>query len=471
MKIKGLLLPIFSLPSKFGIGDFGKEAFLLLDLLKENNFNVWQILPLNPISYGHSPYQPYSSYAFDDLYIDLEDLKKQGLISAFETLKASSRVDYETVREFKEKIYKEAYRNYLDKFGYSKIEDFRLDNKKIDEYASYQAIKQLNEKDTPWNKFNDALENKDYLNIKYFHLFKQMVLFDEWKKVKKYAQKLNIKIMGDIPFYVGYDSSDVYFNRHLFLLDENNDPLFVAGVSPDYFSALGQRWGNPIYNFAAMKNDNYQFLIDRITFASTLYDYVRIDHFRAFDTYYSIPSYSKDATIGEWLYAPGYEIFDNLFAINPKINIIAEDLGNLRPEVYTLRDHYHFPGMNVLEFNLDNITSRKFVKKEYDNVITYIGTHDNMTLKSYVASLSKKQKTKYNLYFNKLGINNNNLCDDITDFALCYFNKTIISFVDLLQYDSRGRINTPSTVNENNWTIRLKDFKLLSQRLRKYKNV
>ena len=469
MSIKGLLLPIFSLPSKYGIGDFGKEAFYFIDLLKKNKFNTWQILPLNPISYGHSPYQPYSSYAIEELYISIDSLIEEGLIkSAPSFRKDKVHIDYEKERIFKDKYYKEAFNNYLSINNEDELLNFGERNLEINNYAIFMAYKELNN-NIPWNKWNvNDIDNKKFHEIYLYHLFKQMILFKQWDKIHNYAKENGIDIVGDLPFYVGYDSSDVYFNKQYFLLDENDNMTFVAGVSPDYFSSLGQRWGNPIYNFDKLKEDNYSFLINRIIFASSLYDKVRIDHFRAFDTYYVIPSIYEDARIGEWKYAPGYEIFDELYRRKPDIDIIAEDLGNLRNEVYYLRDHYNLPGMNVLEFTInDFINKGDFNKNDYDKFITYIGTHDNMTLTGYLYYLKMSEKTKMKEYFNLLGIKGNKLEDLFIKFAFRKFSNVIISFVDLLHFNNHGRINTPSVVDDNNWTIKLNSFEKIKYFMKK----
>ena len=469
MDIKGLLLPIFSLPNKYGIGDFGKEAFYFIDLLKKNKFNAWQILPLNPISYGHSPYQPYSSYAIEDLYISIDDLIKDDLLKSCPTFrKDKTHIDYEKVRSFKEKYFSQAFDAYLSKYGEDDLLSFADRNIYIDEYANFMAKKELNNF-TPWNLWNENdLDNEKYHRIYLYHLFKQYYAKKGWDNIHEYAKKQGISIIGDIPFYVGYDSSDVYFNKQYFLLDENNKMTFVAGVSPDYFSEYGQRWGNPIYNFEELKKDNYRFIIDRIIYASNLYDKVRIDHFRAFDTYYVIPAQYSDAKIGEWKYAPGYEIFDELYKRKPNIDVIAEDLGNLRPEVYRLRDHYHLPGMNVLEFTInDFINKGDFTKDDYKNLITYIGTHDNMTLVGYLYCLKMSEKTKMKNYFNSLGIKGNNLEDLFLKFAFRKFSNVIISFVDLLHLNNHARINAPSTLNEENWTIKLQSFDKIKYYMKK----
>lgn len=470
MSIKGLLLPVFSLPNKYGIGDFGKECFKFITLLKKSGFNTWQILPLNPISYGHSPYQPYSSYAIEDLYLSLDDFIKEGLLDKVPSFRRNkNHVDYEKVRLFKEPIYKKAFNNYLNKYGEEALINFAKENLKIDQYAKFMTLKEFNNglSFDKWDK-NLYIDEKAFREKYLFYLFKQYYALKQWNNVHNFAKENGIVIVGDIPFYVGYDSSDVYYNKQYFLLDSNDNMTFVAGVSPDYFSSLGQRWGNPIYNFDELRKDNFSFLIDRIIYASSLYDKVRIDHFRAFDTYYVIPSDKLDARIGEWKYAPGYEIFDRLFSVKPDIDIIAEDLGNLRDEVYYLRDHYHFPGMNVLQFTIDTFLNHNINNFDgFNNVITYIGTHDNETLTGFISKMKMSYKTKLKKYFNSLNIYSNNLNDMFLKFAFRNFNNVIISFVDLLGVNNHGRINIPSIVNDTNWTYKLSSFDKLKYYMKK----
>ena len=467
MSIKGLLLPIFSLPSKYGIGDFGKEAFSFIKILKKNGFNTWQILPLNPIGFANSPYQSYSSFAFEDLYISLDDLFSKGLITKPISFNENKEhIDYIKVRSIKEIYYQEAFTNYSKTNGFGELDKFALANKEISQYAFYMSEKRMNFI-ASWNKWT-IYQDERFNKLYHYHLFKQMILLNEWKKLKKFANDNGIQIMGDLPFYVSYDSSDVYFNRQYFELDQNFNPTLVAGVPPDYFSSTGQRWGNPIYNFKALSEKNYDFLIHRIIYSSSLYDILRLDHFRAFDTYYAIPSYCVDAKIGEWRFAPGYEIFDMIFKEKESIHLVAEDLGLLREEVYTLRDHYHLPGMNILQFNIFDIMKRKSLNLEdFDNVITYIGTHDNDTLKGFIKSFKKSQKLQLMNYFMKLDLKLSSLEEMFIEYSFKYFNDVIISFTDLMLLGSSYRINKPSTVNNLNWSVKLVDFTLLNKALKK----
>ena len=463
-------MPVFSLPGKYGIGEFSSEAYSFIKMLKKYGFNVWQMLPLNPVAYGNSPYQSYSSYALEELYLPLDDLYKEGLIKKPRRFRYESHINYDAVRAYKRSYYIEAYENVLKNKNYlRKIKNYQKSNIRIEEYATFMARKEINNGRSwiEWDKEDKAKE--EYLKL--YYVFLQYRTLLSYNKLHKFAQKEGITIIGDVPFYVGYDSSDVYFNRHLFLLDENYHPTLVAGVPPDYFSTLGQRWGNPIYNFEEMKKDGYSFIVERLAFAGQLYDEVRLDHFRAFDTYYVIPSQYDDARIGEWRYAPGYEIFDTLYRKYPNITLIAEDLGDLRDEVYTLKNHYNLPGMNILQFTILDYINGKPLPRDDDKLITYIGTHDNDTIYGwYTTFLNEEDKLKVHNYLLTFDVKGNETCDRFISFAYRNFQNVVISFTDYLHLGKRGRINEPSTIKVDNWSIRIKDFKALRRAFNKNLN-
>ena len=471
MKMNGVLMPLFTLPGKYGIGEFSKEAYSFIRLLKKYDFNVWQMLPLNPVAYGNSPYQSYSSYALEELYLPLDDLYKEGLISKPRRFRYESHLNYDAVRAFKKKYYFEAYENVLKNKNYIKrLKKFQIDNPRIDEYATFMARKEIND-GKAWNEWNKVDEKREQY-LKFYYIFLQYRVLISYNKLHKYAKKMGIALIGDVPFYVGYDSSDVYFHKELFLLDKDNVSTLVAGVPPDCFSTLGQRWGNPIYNFEKMKEDNYSFLVDRIGYAGKLYDYVRLDHFRAFDSYYVIPHIYDDARIGEWRYAPGYEIFDALYNKYPSINLIAEDLGDLRPEVYTLKEHYHLPGMNILEFTIFDYMRGRAIQSDDKYLISYIGTHDNDTVAGwYKDFVSKEDRPKIHDYLMTFNVKGDNTFDRFISFTYTYFYNAIVSFSDFLHLGSRGKVNSPSTISNDNWSIRIKDFKKLRKAFNKHLNI
>lgn len=342
----------------------------------------------------------------------------------------------------------------------SKIYEFGDSHLKVKEYCKFASLKEVNN-GLSWDEWN-IFEHEKLNDLNNYHLFLQMILFEEWNSIKEYALKKGVSIIGDIPFYVGFDSSDVFFNQNLFLL-ENKKRTFVSGVGPDYFSKEGQMWGNPIYFYQNMYGDGYSFLVDRIIEASKLYDYVRIDHFRAFDTYYVIKAEEKTAMNGEWWKCPGYEILDSLFSKKSDIKLIAEDLGLLTPEVYALRDHYKLPGMNVIEFNIFEDIAQE---KDTSNLISYLGTHDNSTIKSFVRNLTIKEKREIRKYFRSKKIYSLSL---VNGFIKYLFSKenAIISFVDLLKLSDKYRINKPSTISNLNWSSKLVNFDKLFKNLKK----
>lgn len=467
---RGILLAISSLPGKYGIGDFSSESFEFVRILKKHNIKVWQILPLNPIGYGHSPYQPFSSFVFDEIYISLEDLQKRGLVGRFNRVTPKAKVDYELSRKIKEKAIYLAYEEFKKvpknmEILYKFIED----NPYVKEYVEFITLKELND-NKPWNEWtiqkNDKKEDYEYISTK--HAFAQLILFEQWDKIRKYANKNGVEIVGDVPFYVGYDSSDVYFHRESFMLDEHYEPTCVAGVPPDYFSEFGQRWGNPIWNWDYLYEHDFKAIMDRIYFASKFYDIVRLDHFRAFDSYWAINPTCETAVDGEWRFPNGYLFFERLYEKYPDINIIVEDLGDLRPEVLILRDHFNLPGMRELEFTIfdDELNNKRI---EIENQIYYTSTHDNETLLEWTTKQEKVTKAKLLKRMNELGLEGKNLTQKLVRYALTRKEKlVVISATDLLCYNKTHRMNEPGTVNEKNWTFKLKSFNKLSRTLYKF---
>ena len=467
---RGILLAVSSLPGKYGVGDFSDEAFKLIRILESHSINVWQILPLNPIGYGHSPYQPFSSFTFDEIYISLEDLRKRGLIGRVNKVRSRARTNYELARSIKEKCIYEAFEVFKKSpRNMAKLSKFIKDNPYVKEYAEFITLKELNN-GVSWSEWKISKEDKpeefNYLTLK--HSFAQFILFDEWNKIRKYANKHGIEIVGDVPFYVGYDSSDVYFHKESFLLDEKFNPTKIAGVPPDYFSKDGQRWGNPIWNWDYLYNHEFKAMMDRLYFASKFYDIVRLDHFRAFDSYWAINPACETAIDGEWKYPHGDWFFDTLYYKYPHINIIVEDLGDLRPEVLVLRDKYNLPGMRELEFTFfeDELLNKRI---EVENMIYYTSTHDNETLLEWTTKLTFDQKQKLLNRLKELGINGKTITDKLVRYALTRKEKlVIISASDLLGLNKSHRMNEPGKVNEVNWTFKLISFNKFSRALYKF---
>ena len=467
---RGILLAVSSLPGKYAVGDFSDEAFEFVKILKRNHVDVWQILPLNPIGYGHSPYQPFSSYVFDEIYISLEDLRKRGLIGHVNRVKSKARTNYELARKIKEKAIYLAFENFKKTHkNLNILRRFIDENPYIQEYAEFISLKELNEGKS-WSEWTVKMEDKkdDFVYLVEKHAFAQMILFEQWDKIRKFANKNGIEIVGDVPFYVGYDSSDVYFHRESFLLDEKFNPTKIAGVPPDYFSKDGQRWGNPIWNWEHLYRNEFKAMMDRLAYAADMYDIVRLDHFRAFDSYWQINPSCPTAVDGEWKFPDGYGFFNTLYKKYPNINLIVEDLGDLRPEVLTLRDHFKLPGMRELEFTIeDDELNGKHL--EVENMIYYTSTHDNETLLEWTTKLTKATKEKLLKRMNELGMKGRNLTEKLVSYALHRKEKlVVVSVQDLLCMNKTHRMNEPGLVNDVNWTFKLIDFKKLEKTLKRF---
>ncbi|MDO5108702.1 MAG: 4-alpha-glucanotransferase [Erysipelotrichaceae bacterium] len=458
MRKAGILMPVASLPGRHGCGSFGADAYRFIDLAARAGFSIWQILPLNPLGYGNSPYQPYSSFAMDDLYISLDSLAEMGLIERAPSYRRNAEViDYDAVRKFREPYLREAYKNFRPDLNYSTFSYQEW----VKNFAIFMALKKKNgmqgwldwpDKDEKNQPVDGKLDLKPYQDEILYEVFKQYILFLQWKDLKQYANDRGIEIMGDIPFYVGIDSADVWAGRKNFLLDDDGRPIFIAGVPPDYFSATGQRWGNPIYDWDYMKKNDFSFWVERISYTQKLFDIIRIDHFRAFDTYWKINAECPTAIDGVWVEAPGYELFDTLLKKTEDLELVAEDLGDLRPEVHKLRDHYNFRGMRVIQF--------AFLPEESDvhdkpHQLVYTGTHDNDTIFAWYREKPQAEKRKLRRYLRSCGINTHSFADDVITYSLnTQADMVVIPLTDWLHYGHEARLNTPGTVGSPNWMWR-----------------
>lgn len=481
MRQTGILMPVFSLPSKSGIGELGEAAYHWIDIMEKTGMKIWQILPLNPVGYGNSPYQPYSSYAGDELYISLEELWKEGLLAREPSpfREYAGKVDYDGVREWKLPHLKEAWKTFREKSldETSKFRSF-AEQKWVQEYGVFRALKRKNG-GVCWNEWEEAdknwISNPRELTAEEreeadFQIFLQYLFYFQWMKVKETANAKGIRIMGDVPFYVGVDSVDVWGGKDQFLLDTDGRPIFIAGVPPDYFSATGQRWGNPIYDWDHMKEDHYRFWLERIGYSGKLFDIVRIDHFRAFDTYWKIPSSCPTAMEGEWIEAPGYEVLDLLTRELPEVELVAEDLGELRPEVLTLKDHYHLKGMKILVFSIDSGGKyARDINADKENMILYTGTHDNDTLMEWYHHLNCASRRKIRRFLKKEGCGSGS----VKDRLLAYTLKSKASYVilpvqDILGLGEEGHMNTPGTVGSPNWEWRMPSFEEIERAMKEF---
>ncbi len=467
MRKSCILMHISSLPSDYGIGKIGKSAFDFVDFLVESGVKYWQILPLSPTSYGDSPYSSFSCYAGNPYFLDFEQLKQEGLLkkSDYQNIKwedNSHSVNYTKIYDNCFKVLKIAYKNYRHELS-SRYHKFVSENKQwVDDYALFMALKFKN-KGKPWYEWDKKLAMREENAVKKaekeladeidFFKFIQYKFFKQWNNLKNYANSRGIEIIGDMPIYVAYDSVDVWANPELFCLDKNKQPVDVAGCPPDAFSETGQLWGNPVYKWENHEKQNFEWWVNRIKFASEIYDTVRIDHFRGFESFYAIPFGSKTAQKGEWKKAPGKKLFSTVKEKLGDISIIAEDLGFITPDVRELLDYTGFPGMKVVQFGFSDYENEHLTHNfSTANCIAYTGTHDNDTLKGWVNSLSKDNIKFCKEYLNVL---------KKKDIPWAVIRSTwssvakiaVAQMQDLLELDSSSRMNTPSTLGEN-WKFR-----------------
>ncbi len=469
MRKSGILLAVSSIPSKYGIGSFSKEAYEFVDFLKEAGQSLWQILPLGPTGYGDSPYQSFSTFAGNPYYIDLEEFITKGYLTKEECdesdLGDGAFVDYEKIFHTKFKLLKKAFLN-------SNIEDnrdYREFVKKnedwLDDYALFMAIKDSFD-GISWIEWDDdiKLRKKEALE-KYrkelaqeiaFYKFQQYYFAKQWKELKGYANDKGIDIVGDIPIYVALDSADTWANPQLFQVDEECIPIAVAGCPPDAFSATGQLWGNPLYDWDYHKKQDYKWWVERIRYCYELYDIVRIDHFRGFDEYYSIPYGDPTAEFGHWEEGPGYELFQVIKKKLGKIKVIAEDLGFLTDSVIKLVKKTGYPGMKVLQFAFDSREESDYLPHNYvANSIVYTGTHDNDTTKHWYETLNRHDRQFAARYLD--ASNSKQICKKMIRAALSSVSETaVIPMQDYLELDGDARMNEPSTLGKN-WKWRLVD--------------
>lgn len=470
MRRNGMLLPIASLPSPYGIGGFSKEAYEFIDLLEETGQKLWQILPLGPTSYGDSPYQSFSTFAGNPYFIDLDTLAEKGWLTK-EACEASdygdneSYIDYGRIYNSRFVLLKQAFLN-SDILSDEKFTEFCKTNQHwLPDYALYMALKNQNDGKS-WIEWEEEIRlrkpeavecyKKELEEECNFYEFLQYEFHEQWTKVKEYAHKKGIQIVGDVPIYVAFDSADTWANPELFQLDEKNLPLGVAGCPPDAFSATGQLWGNPLYNWAYHKKTGYDWWLKRIAYCFDLYDIVRIDHFRGFDEYYSIPYGDETAVNGHWEKGPGMDLFDTVKEKLGELDIIAEDLGFLTESVFQLLKDSGYPGMKVLQFAFDPSEDSDYLTYKYQrNCVVYTGTHDNDTTAGWFEKLSDGDREVALRYMNSFYTPKEEQHWDLIALAMRSTADTcIIPVQDFLGLGSEARINMPSTLGDN-WKWRM----------------
>ena len=477
MRKSGVLLPVFSLPGPYGIGCFSKEAYKFVDFLADAGQSYWQMLPIGPTSYGDSPYQSFSTFAGNPYFIDLTELIDRGLLKKAECdhtkMKATdSYIDYGMLYEKRYPILKKAF-GRLKADDIEKLDKFVQKNKKwLPDYALFMALKDAHGGDS-FMKWEDDLRQREpqaledarseYDDEIRFYEWLQYEFFRQWKRLKKYANKKGIEIIGDIPIYVAEDSADVWSAPELFQMDEDGRPVAVAGCPPDAFSEDGQLWGNPLYDWKRHEEEGFNWWIRRMKNCMKLYDVIRIDHFRGFDEYYSIPAGDDTARNGEWKKGPGKKLFK---AIKKKLGdtpIIAEDLGFMTDSVRKLVKDTGFPNMKVLEFAFDGRDAssasgktNEYLPFNYDkNCVVYTGTHDNETVRGWLGSIKKAEYNELQDYLDYNISRKDVLTRKLVRAALASSaNMCIIPMQDWLGLGNEARINTPSTLG-NNWKWRM----------------
>ena len=474
MRKCGILMPVFSLPSRYGIGCFSKEAYEFVDRLKAAGQKYWQILPLGPTSYGDSPYQSFSAYAGNPYFIDLDQLKEEGLLDsqdcelvALENV--AERIDYARLYHTRFRILKRAFFKFNKED--SNYQNFLAANREwLEDYSLFMALKDKFEGKS-WIEWEDSIKNREEAALHYyqnelreeieFYSFVQFKFKEQWNQLKAYANDQGIQIIGDIPIYVAFDSADSWANKELFQFNEDGLPSAVAGCPPDAFAKTGQLWGNPLYRWEYHKETDYEWWTKRIAYCFQLYDVVRVDHFRGFDEYYSIPYGEKTAENGCWKEGPGFEIFETMFRKLGKLEIIAEDLGYLTESVIELVKKTGYPGMKILQFAFDSREESDYLPHNYEhNCVVYPGTHDNDTIMGWYQSLKKEDKDLAIRYVGLDGVDEAEIPWYFIRLAMqSVADYCIIAMQDYLGLGSEARINIPSTVGDNwRWRMSLEDF-------------
>ena len=472
----GVLLHPTSLPGKFGIGDLGAEAYRFVDFLVAGKQKLWQVLPLGPTGYGDSPYQCFSAFAGNPFIVSPEELHKEGFLTTADLnnvpLSNPQSIDFGSVITYKNSILKKAFQTYKNKpktiaedFEKS-FEKFCKENKEwLNDYALFMSCKQ-HHGGIVWKDWEKAISHRHPKAIKdwtkklegdiEFQKFIQYLFFRQWLKLKKYANEKGIKIVGDLPIFVAYDSADVWANRELFTVDEDGNLVWVAGVPPDYFSETGQLWGNPLYKWEEMEADDFLWWRNRFTKLFEVVDIVRIDHFRGFEAYWRIPGDAVNAVNGKWIKAPGKKLFTTVEKYLGKLPIIAEDLGVITDGVIELRDKFDFPGMKILQFAFGSKMEHKFLPHNFiQNCVVYTGSHDNETTKGYFET-SKYTAHENDIYaFTQKYLNyfGEDLTGELIRVAYASVADTVvIPMQDILKSGNEARMNFPGKFGGNwNW--------------------
>jgi 4-alpha-glucanotransferase len=463
----GVLLHISSLPGDDGIGSMGKNAFRFVDFLVQTRQKIWQILPLGPTGFGNSPYQCYSAFAGNPMLIDVQLLVEDRLLAKPEPEAQhfkTGKVEFDRVAAWKTRLLRTAFEGFQNNFEryQEEYQSFMRHNAWwLDDYALFRALKTKHD-ESVWNTWPTELVSRDkqtlrdafqelHLEID-FHRFQQFLFFRQWFKLKEYANAKGIRIIGDIPLYVSLDSVDVWANQDIFLLDGNAKPTQVGGVPPDYFSETGQLWGNPVFDWERVAGRDFDWWLARLHFNLRMFDLVRIDHFRGLESFWAVSAEAQTAVVGEWLPARGYQLFGKLREHLGQLNVIAEDLGIITPEVEKLRDDFQLPGMKVLQFAFGSDEKNENLPHNFStNFLVYTGTHDNDTSLGWYGALDKKSRRMLHKYVEGSG---KQFVRNFMELAWASVAHTaIVPMQDVLGLGSEARMNTPG-IAAGNWDWR-----------------
>ncbi len=484
----GILLHPTSLPSKYGVGDLGNEAYSFVDFLKKSKQSLWQILPLGPVGYGESPYQSFSAFAGNPFLISVDKLVEYDLLldKDIDNIHEFNldKIDFSKVKKFKEKLFKKAYKSFKSKNDLKDFIEFCSGNSYwLKDFALFMAIKDYYG-GVAWSEWDKDIAKREAVAVKKYsemlseeieyQQFLQYMFFTQWKELKKYANSRGISIVGDLPLFISNDSSDAWAQPELFEIDEYGVSQKVAGVPPDYFSETGQFWGNPHYKWDVMEKDDYKWWRDRFAAMLETVDSIRIDHFRGFESYWEIPGTEKTAVNGKWVKAPGSKLFNKVIEYLGDISIIAEDLGFITQEVMDLKDEFSFPGMKILQFTFGLGAEERFLPHNYEeSSVVYTGTHDNdTTIGWYKKTLATEPEAVEQMkqYLN--------IEDEISPEEFCWklietaykskSNTAIIPMQDILCLGSEARMNTPGTIG-GNWDWRFREDMLNDEIIEKLK--
>lgn len=482
MRESGILMHITSLPGSYGVGTMGRQAYQFVDFLRRAGQSCWQLLPLTPTGYGDSPYQSCSTFAGNQYLIDLELLMEDGLLEKADVENIhwcgeKTRVDFGLLYNSRLKVLRRAFGRFQDTD--EKFARFRAENDWwLPDFALFMALKDANG-GKPWYQWPDGqkFRRKGALDTYWetmrediqFYCFVQYLFYSQWEALRAYAHKNGIRIIGDVPIYVPYDSVEVWKNPELFQLDETLTPVVVAGCPPDAFTEDGQLWGNPIYRWDAMAADGFQWWLRRLAAAGSWYDVVRVDHFRGLEAYWAVPNGDDTARNGKWIKGPGMDFIKALKKGLPELQMIAEDLGYLTPEVLELRDISGFPGMKVLQFAFDSREPSDYLPHNYvSNTVCYTGTHDNMTTRQWLDT-AEAETMEYAAEYMRLSPEEGMVWGVIRTAMASVSELCVVPVQDYLDLGGDARMNFPGTTSSANWTWRMEDGKCtpaLAERIR-----